>query len=146
MLRVEAQASGVMCTRGGWQLHTRYQEEGTLGNFPIQAHCAEIMRLAVSFMVAEGLCLCTTVHDAVMVEDSIENIDRTVEMAQACWRKASGEVIGYELDADAKVVRYPSHYEDKDGKTMFELLLTLLEEAEEEPELVQETLSTGCSV
>jgi hypothetical protein len=136
-LRVEAQASGVMHTRGGWQLQTRHQKEGTLGNYPVQAHCSEIMRLAVSYMVGDGMQLCTTVHDAVLVEDSIENIDKAVEAAKACWRRASREVVGYELDADAKIVRYPDRYEDKDGKDMFELLVSLLVEAERQQEAEQ---------
>lgn len=129
-LRVEAQASGFMQTRGGWKIKTRHQKEGTLGNFPVQAHCAEIMRLAVSYMVGEGLSLCTTVHDAVLIEDSIEGIDRAVEVARACWCRASLEVIGYQLGADDKIVRHPDRYEDKDGKAMFKLLMSLLEETE----------------
>lgn len=142
MLRVEAQASGVMQTRGGWKIQTRYQKEGTLGNFPVQAHCAEIMRLAVSYMVGEGLQLCTTVHDAVLVGDSIEGIGRAVETTKACWRKASLEVIGFELDADDKIVRYPDRYEDKDGKEMFHLLLQLLDEAEQNQQSVQQDSSS----
>ncbi|MGO9326023.1 MAG: hypothetical protein ACLP07_15820 [Terracidiphilus sp.] len=140
-LKVEAQAAGVMKTRGGWMLRTAHQKEGTLGNFPVQAHCAEVMRLAASYMVAEGIRLCTTVHDAVLIEDSVENINHAVETARACWRKASLEVIGFELDADAKIVRHPNRYEDKDGKEMFHLLLQLLDEAERNQQSVQQDSS-----
>jgi hypothetical protein len=52
--------------------------------------------------------------------------------AKAWWRAAGREIIGYELDADAKVVRYPDRFEDKYGRPMFELLMSLLEAAERE--------------
>ena len=74
----------------------------------MQAACAEIMRLAASFMVDEGLALCATVHDAVLIEASIEQIDADVEVAKRCWARASDIVLGgFALDADSKIVRLP---------------------------------------
>jgi hypothetical protein len=138
--RIEAQVGGIMQTRGGWKLRTKYQKAGTLGNFPVQAQAAEILQLASAHMVEDGIHLCATVHDAVLIEDSIENIDASVEKAKYWWRSASREILAYELDADVKVVRYPAVYEDKDGKAMYEMLMKLLDAAEQN-QISQESVS-----
>ena len=91
-------------------------------------------------MVEDGIHLCATVHDAVLIEDSIENIDASVEKAKYWWRSASREILAYELDADVKVVRYPAVYEDKDGKAMYEMLMKLLDAAEQN-QISQESVS-----
>ena len=135
-LRIESEASGVMMTRGGWKLFTKFQREATLANFPIQAHGGEIMRLATSYMVAEGVQLCTTVHDAVLVESSIDEINAIVELVKRCWRWASLEVVGVELGSDAKVVRYPDRYMEDENNEIFDLLLQLLKRVEEESDQV----------
>jgi hypothetical protein len=90
-----------------------------LSNFPMQAACADIMRLAAIFMVDEGLALCATVHDAVLIEAPVERISIDVEVAKSCWRRASEIVLGgFGLDADSKIVCYPGVYHDEDGEEM----------------------------
>ena len=97
----------------------------------MQAACADIMRLAATFMVDEGLALCATVHDAVLIEAPIEQIDGDVEVAKQCWTRASEIVLGgFALDADAKVVRYPDVYHDEDGEEMWNRIGGVLEEIE----------------
>jgi DNA polymerase-1 len=108
----------------------------TLSNFPMQAGCAEIMRLAASFMVDEGLALCATVHDAVLIEAPIEQINAHVEVAKQCWARASDIVLGgFALDADAKIVRYPDVYQDDDGEEMWARLQGVLADLERSPSL-----------
>jgi len=108
----------------------------TLSNFPMQAGCAEIMRLAASFMVDEGLALCATVHDAVLIEAPIGQIDAGVEVAKRCWARASEIVLdGFALDADAKIFRYPDVYHDEDGEEMWNRLLGVLADLERSPSL-----------
>ena len=102
----------------------------TLLNWPAQATCAEIMRLATSRMVDAGLSICVTVHDAVLLEASVAEIDRQVEIAKECWRWASERVLKFRLDADAKIVRNPDRYMDADGADAWHQLIEILEEVE----------------
>jgi hypothetical protein len=130
-----AQVTGYMSTPFGWNIPVDSQTPPTtLFNFPMQASCAEIMRLAASFMVDEGLALCATVHDAVLIEAPIERIEADVEVAKQCWARASEIVLGgFALDADAKIVRYPDVYHDEDGEEMWNRLVRALEDLERAP-------------
>jgi hypothetical protein len=130
ILRVEV--SGRISTPLGWSMPVDKETPSTtLSNFPMQAGCAEIMRLAASFMVDEGLALCATVHDAVLIEAPIGQIDADAETAKRCWARASEIVLGgFALDADAKVVRYPDVYHDEDGEEMWNRLQEALVDVE----------------
>jgi hypothetical protein len=66
----------------------------SLLNFPIQAGCAEILRLATGYMLDEGLAICACVHDAVLIEAPIGEIEAAVVTCQECWRRASREYLG----------------------------------------------------
>jgi DNA polymerase I-like protein with 3'-5' exonuclease and polymerase domains len=134
---LRAQISRQISTPLGWKMPVDKETPSTtLSNFPMQAACAEIMRLAASFMVDEGLALCATVHDAVLIEAPIGQIDTDVEAAKRCWAKASEIVLGgFALDADAKIVRYPEVYHDEDGEEMWNRLLGVLADLERSPSL-----------
>jgi DNA polymerase family A len=127
---LRAGIQGEISTPLGWRMPVDSDTpETALSNFPMQAACAEIMRLGTTFMVDEGLALCATVHDAVLIEAPLDKIDADVEVAQECWRRASEIVLGgFSLDADSKVVRYPDVYHDEDGEGMWNRIQqTLLE-------------------
>jgi hypothetical protein len=126
-----------MSTPLGWSLPvTGETSHNTLCNFPMQGACADIMRLASILMVDEGLALCATVHDAVLIEAPVERIEADVEIAKGCWSRASGIVLGgFALDADAKIVRYPDIYHDDDGEAMWKRLMGVLDDLERSPSL-----------
>lgn len=109
-------------------------EDNTLLNWPMQAACAEILRLATTRMVDMGLSICITVHDAVLLEAPLEEIDEHVEIAKESWRWASEKVLRFRLDADAKIVRYPDRYTDQDGTEAWNQMVQFLEEIEKEDE------------
>ena len=134
---LHAQISGKMSTSLGWTMPVdKKTPSTTLSNFPMQAGCAEIMHLATSFMVDEGLALCATVHDAVLIEAPLEQINAHVEVAKRCWARASDIVLGgFALDADAKIVRYPDVYQDDDGEEMWARLQGVLADLERSPSL-----------
>lgn len=128
---VHAHCRGEIETVCGWKLSVNVlTKDGTLQNFHPQATCAEIMRRAVALMADRGIAICEIVHDAVMIEDSLDVIDATVQAAKDCWRQASREILGFELEADAKRCNYPDRYEDEDGQSMWVTLLGLLEISE----------------
>jgi DNA polymerase I len=132
---VHAHVGGVIETVCGWKMTVNDRtEDRTLLNFHCQGTCGDVMRRAIALMADRGIAICEIVHDAVVVEDNVEALQDTVEITQACWREASREVLGFELEADAKLCKYPDGYEDDDGEPMWRLLKELLDQAEERAE------------
>ena len=112
----------------------RTVENNTLLNWSCQATCAEIMRLATSRMVDEGLSICITVHDAVLIEADDAEIEAHIEIAKECWRWASEKVLGFRMESDCKIIRNGERYEDDDGREEWEKIMELLIQAEGEVE------------
>jgi DNA polymerase-1 len=129
---------GHMDTKWGWvrQVSADDAEANTLLNFPIQAGCGEIMRLAACYMLDEGIILCACVHDAVLIEAPIDEIEAAVATCQDCWRRASAAYLdGFELGSDAKIVGYPArwgdnHEEDEEDIALWGRIQKLLDEIE----------------
>jgi DNA polymerase-1 len=140
----EARGEGSIRTPFGYSMHVhRSVTDNTLLNWPMQATCAEIMRLATVRMVDQGLSICITVHDAVLLEASLQDIDQHVEIAKDCWRWASERVLKFRLDADAKIVRYPDRYTDEDGTEAWDQLLEFLEEIEKKDQQTASPSTVG---
>ena len=60
-------------------------------------------------------------HDAILIEARLEDLDDTVAAAQAAMSDASALVLdGFRLRSDAKIIRYPERYEDERGKEMWQ--------------------------
>lgn len=51
----------------------------------------------------------------------------------AVFQKTSHEILGFELEADAKRCNHPDRYEDEDGHSMWMTLMGLLEMSEVNP-------------
>lgn len=117
----------------GWKIHTFGGDNPrSLANFPMQANGAEMMRLASSMLTEEGIEVCCPVHDAFLVEGPTSEIEDVVAHTQAIMREAGRVVLsGFDLDSDAKIVRFPDRYEDEDrGRDMWNLVYRLALEAE----------------
>ena len=129
---MRAEIAGSISTPLGWLMPvTKDTPHTRLLNFPMQAACSDIMRLATTFMLEEGLAICCTVHDAVLIEAPIDRIEADAEVAKECWRHASEIVLdGFKLGADCKIFRYPECYHDDDGSTMWNRILNTLTEVE----------------
>ena len=123
--------TGRIHTVFGWTQHVGPDTNPrALRNFPMQANGAEILRLACCYAVEAGIKLCAPIHDALLIEAPTEQIDQAVEVTQACMRRASADVLGgFELESDAKIVRYPERYMDDRGKVMWATVIRLLDEA-----------------
>jgi DNA polymerase I len=129
-----------MDTLLGWQRPVSEEdaEANTLLNYPIQAGCAEILRLATGYMLDAGIAICACVHDAVLIEAPIGEIEEAVATCQECWRRASAEYLdGFELGSDAKIVRYPARWgdnkeEDAEDIELWGRIQRLLDEIEQE--------------
>ncbi len=115
-------------TRFGWTLRTNENTKpNTLRNWPIQSTGSEMLRLACCLATERGLMVCAPIHDALLLEDNIEDIEHSVLVLQDCMREASSIVLGnFTLDADSKVFSFPSHYYDARGAEMYTHILKLI--------------------
>ncbi len=122
---------GYMQTVFGWRLHTASDSNPrSLANFPMQANGAEMMRLACSMATEVGIRVCCPVHDAILIEGPSDRIDDVVAQTQSIMRDASRIVLdSFELQSDAKIVRWPDRYCDEDrGRAMWDTVTGLVAE------------------
>jgi DNA polymerase I len=133
--------TGIMSTPLGWTCHTGVFEcnARSIGNFPIQASSADILRVACVWANRRGIELCGSVHDAVLIEAPNDRITADVALMQDIMRRAARVVLHtsgdkYDLRTDATIVRYPERFEDKRGIEMFKDVVELLTEFEQATE------------
>jgi hypothetical protein len=97
----------------GWPVHVsdfNCKYKG-VGNFFCQANGAEMMRLAANRTIAEGLCLCCSLHDAFLIMAPIERIEADTRRMQEIMAWASGQVLGGpQLRSEAKVFKHPRFF------------------------------------
>jgi hypothetical protein len=128
--------TGIMHTAFGWTCRTGITEFNarSIGNFPVQATGADILRLACICAHRRGIELCGPIHDAVLIEAPIDRIEADIALMQEVMRRAARVVLNtnpdgpYELRTDATIVRYPDRYSDKRGQQIWTDVLNLLEQ------------------
>jgi DNA polymerase-1 len=100
----------------------------SLRNFMMQAHGAEMLRLACCLATERCIQVCAPVHDAVLICSHLDTIDQDVERMLDAMREASRVVLGgFELNVDAEIIRYPDRYVDEDrGKAMWDRVMRLM--------------------
>lgn len=127
-----AQLTGSITATFGWTLHVTSETKiRTLGNYPMQANGAEMLRLAIIRMHQLGVSVCAPIHDAVLIEAPINEIDAAVAKAQAAMAWASRQVLaGFELRSDVYIIRHPERYVDEDrGAETWAMAMRFLKEA-----------------
>ena len=124
---------GSLPTAFGWRLHTGVNANPrSIQNFPMQANGAEMLRLACCLVTEQGIRVCAPVHDALLIEAPLEELDESVELTQNLMTEASQIVLdGFRLRSDAEVVRYPDRYTDKRGAVMWATVMKLLDGVED---------------
>ena len=133
-VEMQGMLGGTLRTVFGWQMHTSaHANPRSLRNFPMQAHGAEMLRLACCLCTEHGIQVCAPVHDALLVEASDEAIESIVAQTQGFMAQASLLVLpGFPLRTEAKIVRYPERYQDPRGVQMWETVQRILEDTREE--------------
>ncbi len=123
-----AMLHGRLWTVFGWTRHVGPQSNPrSLRNFPMQANGAEMLRLACCYAVEGGIKVCAPVHDALLIEAPLDELDDAVAATQAAMAEASSKVLGgFRLRSDVKIVRYPDRYMDERGAVMWETVQSLL--------------------
>jgi hypothetical protein len=123
-----------LTTPFGWriQVESGTPKANTFLNWPMQANGAEMMRFACSFAVQRGIKLCAPIHDALLIEASIEQIDAEVERLKGCMTEASELVLGDGkiCRVDADIIRYPDRFMDEGGSVMWQTVTNLLDNIE----------------
>jgi DNA polymerase I len=103
----------------------------SLRNFPLQANGAEMLRLACCLATERGVQVIAPIHDALMIESSIENLPEQIALAKAAMSEASRFVLGgFELRVKGKIVQYPDRFTESRGEKMWNTVLRLVEKVE----------------
>ncbi len=125
-----AMLTGHLFTVFGWTLHVTPQTNArSLRNFPMQANGAEMLRLACCLATERGVSVCAPVHDAILIESPLPQLDEAIVEAQKAMTDASAEVLGgFRLRSDAKIFRYPDRYVDERGTRMWAEVWAILQE------------------
>jgi DNA polymerase I-like protein with 3'-5' exonuclease and polymerase domains len=125
-----AMLHGYLETDFGWRIQVGPEvNPRSLRNFLMQAHGAEMLRLACCLATERGITVCAPVHDALLIEGTADEIQETVSRTQQAMREASELVLpGFPLRTEAKIVRYPDRYMDVRGEKMWKTVSQLLDE------------------
>ena len=123
----QAMLGGGLWTVYGWQLHThRDPNVRSLRNFPMQANGAEMLRLACCFATEAGISVVAPVHDALLIEAPLPELDTAIARTQQFMTLASEYVLdGFRLCSDSKVICHPDRYMDERGERMWETVVEL---------------------
>jgi hypothetical protein len=125
----EAILNGKLWTTFGWEIRVKGQVNArSLRNFPMQGNGAEMLRIACIFLTEAGIKVCAPVHDALLIELPVDELESGLAKAQGLMRLASRAVLGdFELGSDAKVVCYPDRYMDERGQVMWDTVMSLIQ-------------------
>ena len=128
-----AMLHGYLQTVFGWRIHVGPDANPrSLRNFPMQAHGAEMLRLACCLATERGIKVCAPVHDALLVEGFDHDIQETIFQTQHAMQEASEIVLpDFPLRTDMKIIRYPDRYVDPRGERMWNQVCNLLADGNE---------------
>ena len=88
-----------------------------------------MLRLACCLASDRGVQICAPVHDAILIEAPIDEIDAAVTVAQGAMADASAIVLdGVRLRSEAHVIRYPDRYQDARGQKMWDTVWEVIAE------------------
>lgn len=123
---------GKLWTVFGWEIRVGNDPNPRfLRNFLMQANGAEMLRLACCLLTEAGVRVCAPVHDAVLIEAPLAELDEVVRQTQRLLAESSRVVLGgFTLRSSAEVVRYPERYSDERGALMWQTIMGALESLE----------------
>lgn len=126
-----AMLCGYLRTMLGWHVHCGRGDEPnprSMRNFPVQAGCAEIMRIAACLATEAGVPVCAPVHNAFLICSPVDRFEDDIARMQGAMAEASRIALdGFKLFTDVKRVKYPDRYMDKRGKDMWNKVMRIVE-------------------
>ncbi len=113
----------------GWTVHTGSNPNPRfLRNSLMQGNGSEMLRLACCMATEAGIRVCAPVHDAILIEAPLNELDRAIEQTKAIMAEASAIVLdGFRLSSDAEIIRYPDRYSDERGVKMWTTVQSILD-------------------
>jgi len=93
----------------------------------MQAHGAEILRLAIILCVEHGIKVLAPIHDAILIEAPIDKIDEKTKKTQKIMEFASECVIDLKIHTDAKIFKYPNNFRDPRGDLMWNTIWDIID-------------------
>ncbi|CAM8668245.1 bifunctional 3'-5' exonuclease/DNA polymerase [Comamonadaceae bacterium] len=114
----------------GWQLSlSGTVNDRSVRNWPMQSNGSEMLRLACTLATERGISVIAPVHDAVLIEAPLDQLDEQVTAMQETMREASMAVLGgFELRSDVKRIDAPDRFNDPRGDVMWGVVNELLDE------------------
>ena len=104
----------------------------SISNWMMQAHGAEMLRVACCLAVERGIEVVAPVHDALLVQAPIAEIDAVRAATVECMTEASSVVLGgpsLKVGVDPPII-YPDRFFDERGAAMWSQLGGILAEVE----------------
>ena len=118
-----ARLTGQLRTCLGWKWRVCGDDStNSISNWMMQAHGADMLRVACCLAVERGIEVCTPVHDALLVLAPVDSIEDVKNATVACMEEASSLVLGgptLKVGVDDPVV-YPNRFFDKRGVKMWD--------------------------
>ncbi len=126
---VDGMLGGSIQTVFGWPLRTSPgANPRSIRNFPCQANGAEMLRLACCLATEWGIAVAAPVHDALLVEGPLAEIEEVVAATQLAMREASEIVLdGFALRSKAQTVKHPERLLDDKTRPMWDRVTGILE-------------------
>lgn len=116
---IEAVDADALCRREqnsvfGWRVSVvANTTSGAIRNFPMQTNGAEILRLACCLTTEAGIRVCAPLHDALLIEAKLSDLDDAIADTQRLMAEASAIVLdGFALRTDVRTARYPTCLDD----------------------------------
>jgi len=105
----------------------------TVRNFPIQSTAAEILHVACILAERRGIEVIAPVHDAIMAEAALEEIEDASVALDRVMRAAAAIVLrGYELPTDVQPIQPGERFYEERGEDMWKTITRLTAKLEKE--------------
>jgi hypothetical protein len=134
-----AKERGYVITDYGWRQDITHMNENAILNYPQQAGCAELLRLACTLLMDEGwgFTFGAPHHDALYLHVPIERAEECAGAVEQAFIEAGKSLMGskddptfserFPLRIKAKITSYPEHYYDADGKGIWNIVCRYFE-------------------
>jgi hypothetical protein len=124
-----AVATHSLYTTFGWPV--RYEDdvnENSARNYLLQANCAGILQLACVLAMRKGVQICCPVHDALLIQARLADLEQAIYLTQQAMREASRQALrGFELKVGVERYPYPQRFRDSRGTEMWGIVTRQLQ-------------------
>jgi hypothetical protein len=123
-----------LCTASGWRVLRRSRDfpakwRRSAQNWLIQSTGADLLRLCCCLVTERGISLCAPIHDAILIEDSIDRIERTTAEVREIMESASRSLLDG-LTIRTEVAIFYDRFVDKRGVRMWDKVMELMADCE----------------